>query len=210
MRTALFYAIWLSASIGCGGVEPLPYDLPPPDQSLDPAHLVTPAIAYGCGNWKPGLKPVTEEFLADVAFTYAYALSPPAKTLQWIHEVGGTPLYSFHFSAVRVWMPTASVEQLYELAVNDGSTMSLHVVTSPARYDWEVLVKFKDSHPVSPALRSLISTLGGRIEEEYLAINVLLVTIPDRSLISLRADSRVEYAEANLRFCVGPLAIAKL
>lgn len=175
--------------------EPLGYDLPDPDPSLDQAALVAPRLLYGCGEWLNGPRPEDEKILVDVSFVWNYlddpADRPTSTQLAALKRHGGQVLYTFNFPAVRAWVATSEISALDdELAVE-----ALFRVANPRRYDWKAGVGYRRPYSYQDgAIR--YEELGGRVDFRFDVINAISGLIPDRSAAVLRQDRNVDHVES--------------
>ena len=191
---------FLVALIGCSELSapPLP-QLPPPDQSLDPADLRIGSVAYACGRWAPP-QSVEKNVLVDVFFGRRSPEDPADRPLDEqldvIRAVGGTPLFSFNFPAVRVWVPTREIPALYDR----WPGMSIHTVPDERRYDWQATVIY--DQPISEVDIQRVSALGGRILQQLSATNMLTIELPNASFPVLRSSANVTFVEAAGLACV--------
>jgi hypothetical protein len=178
--------------------EPAPYTLPAPDTSLDPAHLVNETLLYGCGRWF-GTPLVDTAVLADVSWGRASlddpGDAPTASQRAIVENAGGFILYNFHFHAMRIWIPTARMASLY--AAMPAPDASILAVPNPRRFDWLVIVTYKNAYHFTAQDESTFVHLGGRIEYVFGPSNGIGGHIPDRSVPALRADPHVLVVEGE-------------
>lgn len=178
---------------GCSFLtEPLGYDLPDPDLSLDPTALVQPRLLYGCGEWLNGPRPDDEKILVDVSFVRPTLKDPedrPTAThLAALKRHGGQVLYTFQFPAVRAWIATDDIPGLdAEIAVE-----SLFRVANPRRYDWNASVGYIGQYSYKDGA-TRFAELGGRVDYRFDVINAISGLIPDRSSAVIRGGRNVDY-----------------
>jgi hypothetical protein len=176
---------------------PAPYTLPAPDTSLDPTHLVDEPLIYGCGQWFGSGPPTDTAVLVDVSWGRVSPSDPgdaPTPAQRAIVEnAGGYVLYNFHFHAMRVWIPTTRMPILDAAAPAPNS--SILAVPNSRRFDWPVLVTYRDTYHFTAQDETTFVHLGGRLEYVLAAGNVLGGHIPDRSVPTLRADPHVLVVE---------------
>lgn len=186
---------------------PAPYTLPSPDTSLDPAHIQIEPLLYGCGRWWGTGPPADTAVLADVSWGRSSPSdpgdAPTAAQRAIVENAGGFVLYNFHFHAMRVWIPTARVASLYAAA--PAPEASILAVPNPRRFDWLVVVTYKDTYHFTAQDESTFVRLGGRIEYVFGVSNGIGGHIPDRSVPILRADPHVLVVEGEPPFagCAG-------
>ena len=191
---------FLTALIACSELSaPLPYQLQPPDRSLDPAAIRIGDVYYGCDRWALP-QPAEKNVVVDVFFGRRSAQDPADRPLDEqldvIRAVGGTPLFSFNFPAVRAWVPTREIPTLYDR----WPGMSVHTVPDERRYDWQATVIY--DQPISEADVQQVSALGGRILEQLGATNMLAIELPNASFPALRSSANVTFVEAAGLGCV--------
>ncbi len=104
---------------------------------------------------------------------------------------------------MRVWIPTARVASLYAAA--PAPEASILAVPNPRRFDWLVVVTYKDTYHFTAQDESTFVRLGGRIEYVFGVSNGIGGHIPDRSVPILRADPHVLVVEGEPPFagCAG-------
>lgn len=143
----------------------------------------------------------------DVHFHVDQLLHPfdrPLPVHRWLVRIsGGEIVYQYHLPVYRILIRARDVPRLAETwGSTEFSSMEITEVLNPARFDWQVYVKFHDGYPVSTADEAHIIALGGRIDRRFLTINTLFVTIPDRSIPALRARTEVEFVSPEIRWVV--------
>jgi hypothetical protein len=183
--------------------EPLDYDLPERDFSLNPQALVEPRVLFICGRWIEGNAPPEEKIFIDVSFVRP-TLDDPYKQatsadIDAIERNGGKVVYKFHVRAVRAWIPTASIPALEkEKAVN-----LIFGVTNLSRYDWVVGVGYVKPYSYQDgAVR--FRELGGRVDYEFSSINAIGGILPDQSISQIRRDAHIDYvvAQDGFPYCI--------
>jgi hypothetical protein len=176
-----------------------PYVLPPPDASLDPAALREGRVLYRCGGWLRNARPAGERVVVDVFFGRRGPEDPPDRPLPAhlarVRAAGGQVLHEFSFPAVRAYVPVAGVPSL----TGGGFDPAVHEVPDPRRYDWRATAVYRA--PLTAADRERVRTLGGRVDSVLADLNFLVVTLPDRSYPTLRAESNVDAVEAAAQYC---------
>ena len=190
---------FLAAMIACSEPSaPTSYQLLPPDQSLDPAAIQIGYVYYRCGRWTQP-QPAEENVLVDVFFGRRSAEDPADRPLDEhidvIRAVGGTPLFSFNFPAVRAWVPTREIPALYDRWLG----ASVHTVPDERRYDWMATAIY--DQPISEADMQRVSALGGRIVRHLDALNMLWIELPNASFPALRSSANVTFVEAAGQVC---------
>jgi hypothetical protein len=197
-------AVVLAVSLGgaaCRGVTESapPYELPTPDASLDPAALREGRVLYRCGGWLRNAQPAAERVLVDVLFGRRGPEDPPDRPLPAhlarVRAAGGRVLHEFQFPAVRAYLPTRNVRAL----TGGGFDPSVHEVADPRRYDWRATAGYRAR--LAAADEDRVRVLGGRVERALGNLNMLVVTLPDRSYPALRAGANVEFVEASGQTC---------
>lgn len=82
------------------------YELPPPDESLDPAALRVGEVLYACNGWAPGEQPDSAQILVDLFFGRRGPQDPTdrprSESLDAARAVGGRIVFVFAFPAARV------------------------------------------------------------------------------------------------------------
>lgn len=179
--------------------SPEPHVLPPADATLDPAALREGRVLYRCGTWLPNAQPAAERVLVDVFFGRRGPEDPPDRPLQShlarVRAAGGQVLHEFSFPAVRAYLPVRGVPAL----TGGGFDPSVHEIPDPRRYDWRATAAYRA--PLSAADQERVRALGGRVDSVLTNLNMLVVTLPDRSYPALRADANVQLVEAAGRTC---------
>ena len=196
-----------------GSTEPAGFTLPPPDLSLDPAAIREPRLLYLCKSFvdsvvvnrqlRPIPPPNDTNILADVSFGRTGPELPMDRMLdsqrQAIARFGGRIVYSFHFPAARVWIPTRNIPGFFA-----ATQAVIYWVRDPRRYDWPVGVGYRAPYSYTQGA-ARFQKLGGRVDGLWNVINALGGVLPDRSVPALRADRNVEYVEGTgqIVFCNG-------
>lgn len=193
----------LVALIACSeSSAPTTYQLPPPDQSLDPAAIRIGGVYYRCDQWILQ-SPAEGNVVADVFFGRRTAGDPADHPLDEhlavIRAVGGTSLFSFKFPAVRAWLPARSIPEVYDR----WPGASIHTVPDEHRYDWLATALY--DQPISEADLQRVSELGGRVVEHMEALNMLAIELPNASFPALRSSANVRFVEAAGQVCDGSL-----
>lgn len=179
--------------------EPLGYDLPDPDLSLNPAALEPQNIIYGCGRWI-GDPPVEEKIFVDIAFLRPDLDEEPEdrpspRHLAALARYGGKVAYKFHFPAVRAWIATKDIPGL----AGDRAVNSVFRVANLRRYDWTASVGYRGDYSYRDgAIR--FAELGGRVDYQFDVINAIGGLIPDRSAAVLRQDRNVDHVASQPPF----------
>lgn len=180
--------------------EPLGYDLPDPDLSLDSAALQQPYLIYGCGRWIDGGPPLDEKIFVDVAFLRPNLGEEPddrptARHLAALARHGGKVAYKFQFPAVRAWIATKDIPGL----AGDKAVNSVFRVANLRRYDWNASIGYRSPYSFKDgAIR--FEELGGRVDYRFNVINAIAGLMPDRSAAILRRDSNVDHVESQPPF----------
>lgn len=174
------------------------YQLPPPDQSLDTAAIRIGGVYYRCGEWVLE-RPAEEYVVVDVFFGRRTAESPADhpldEQLAVIRAVGGTALFSFNFPAVRAWLPTRAIPEVYDR----WPGTSVHAVPDERRYDWTATALY--DQPISEADLQRVNELGGRVVQHMEALNMLAIALPNASFPALRSLANVRFVEAAGQVC---------
>jgi hypothetical protein len=172
--------------------EPLPYQLPEPDTSRDPAALRIGTLLYRCGAWTIGTPPQDTAVVVDVTFGSEPFDHPPDSSKQIVRSTGGVILHEFEFPAVRVWIPTRLVPQLA------AHVYSVVTVPDARRYDWRVIVQYRSA--VTDADTAKYRLLGGKVLNVFTAFAMVSAAIPERGAMALRADGRVQFVSLDPPF----------
>ena len=193
---SLLVGLTLALTAACSlFTEPLGYDLPDPDPSLDQAALVAPRLLFACGEWLNGPRPEDEKILVDVSFVWNYlddpADRPTSTQLAALKRHGGQVLYTFSFPAVRALVATSEISALDdEIAIE-----ALFRVANPRRYDWKAGVGYRRPYSYQDGAIKY-EELGGRVDFRFDAINAISGLLPDRSAAVLRQDRNVDHVES--------------
>ena len=180
--------------------EPLDYDLPEPDNSLDPQALsATPRVIFMCDKWVDGASPSEPKVFLDVSFLRRGEddeyKRPTSSDIALVKRHGAQVVYQFHVRAVRIWIPTANVPALGK---EDEVNLILRV-PNLRRYDWLVGAAYQPSYSLS-AGTARFAELGGRVDRTYTSFNGLTGMLPDRSIAELRADPSTLWVEGQEGF----------
>jgi hypothetical protein len=182
-----------AALLAAGACGP-DYELPPPDPSLDPAHLRVGTPLYDCSGWLSA-RPTDARVLVDVFFGRRSAADPAdqprQESLRSVTDLGGEVLFEFPFPAARVWIETGNVPAL----VDRNIASYVATVPDPTRYDWDIGVAF--SHDLTQADSVRFVELGGRVMHVLIYIRALEGYLPSRSVPTFRATEGVAYVEAR-------------
>jgi hypothetical protein len=198
MRLRAFAFIILSVA-SCT-TEPIDYDLPEPDTSLDPQALsAIPHVIFMCDRWVDGAAPSNPKIFLDVSFIrrgeddeYEH---PTLSDIALVKRHGAQIVHQFHVRAVRIWIPTANVPALGR---EDDVNLILRV-TNLRRYDWLVGAAYRPTYSLSSAV-TRFAELGGRVDRTYTSFNGLSGMLPDRSIAELRADASTLWVEGQEGF----------
>lgn len=197
-RSTLLTFAALLALASCSDSTGPGYRLPEPDPSRDPADLRMGQVLYRCETWILP-QPEADRVVVDVFFGRRGPEDPGdrplAEHLETIRDVGGEPLASFNFPAVRAWMPPEAIPELHAA----WPVSSIHTVPDERRYDWRATVVYDE--PISDADKARIATLGGRVIDHLENLNFLRVELPNASFPELRESPNVVMVEASGQVC---------
>jgi hypothetical protein len=174
------------------------FELPTPDQSLDPARLrVGDIIASPCSFSTYGTRLVELENRHEWATVDVYFQSgsgPIESEVAELTELGVRVLYDFE--NVRVVRARVVLSELADIML--GTTMALVVrdVPDPSRYDVPgLLVGYDLFEPaLSPSLTTEFQDLGGRVTNEMTNFLMISGVLPNPSIPLLRARRDVRFA----------------
>lgn len=178
----LLEALLVLLLTGCDALSIDEYDLPLPDESLDPAALRVGESLYACGRWSAGQAPDSALILVDLFFGRRGPDDPMdrprAQSLDAVRRRGGRVLFEFAFPAARVRIAPDELPVLYAAnAFNVART-----VPDPRRYDWSIGVGFRRPITAQDSLDYVAS--GGRVIYMFHFIEAISGDLPNRSVVT--------------------------
>lgn len=182
------------------------YELPAPDNSLNPARLAvgdliaTPCAFHTRGDGLAHLRTRDEWALVDIYFGRGSAEgawgapAPADRALVTAH--GGRVLHEFNVPAVRARIVLSRIPDL----VQAGFWILVREVPDATRYDVPLTMGFV--RPLVDADIELFASLGGQVTYRFDFIDALAGVLPDRSIPTLRQRPDVEYVQPETVFCL--------
>jgi len=210
-RSLATFAVAAILAAACSDPTSLPpddYELPPPDEGLEPARVsIGQVFAHPCvfhpnygGGTLDHLRDRREWATVDVFFhrmpENTQTGGPTEQQIARIRDYGGRVLYRFNVPGVRARLFVPRIADL----VTPRSSISVYTVPDASRYDVGVIVRY--TWPVGADDEAVIASLGGRVAYRADWENALVVELPDRSIPVLRARDGVQAVELPAIICL--------